>query len=157
MLILSRMNFIMFRDNELLTGEDETMRQKDIEKFAFLYLCGQRDKDILAGKERMTFQDFDRLTYITDFLELDQMNLEIWNCFYPQFKEQFEAVGRLLEENCRNMEFREYEDDIRLHNKWLTEFCTAAPEKEMREYLIEVIDLIHEKGRKRKTGRQHTP
>ena len=69
----------MFRDNELLTGEDETMRQKDIEKFAFLYLCGQRDKDILAGKERMTFQDFDRLTYITDFLELDQMNLEIWN------------------------------------------------------------------------------
>ena len=42
----------MFRDNELLTGEDETMRQKDIEKFAFLYLCGQRDKDILAGKER---------------------------------------------------------------------------------------------------------
>ena len=38
----------MFRDNELLTGEDETMRQKDIEKFAFLYLCGQRDKDILC-------------------------------------------------------------------------------------------------------------
>ena len=57
------------------------MRQKDMERFAFLYLCGQRDKNLLAGEERMTFQDFDRLVYITDVLGLDQMNLELWNRF----------------------------------------------------------------------------
>lgn len=67
----------MFRNNELFAGWEKTMHQKDIEKFAFLYLCGQRDRDILTGKERMTFEDFDRLFYITDFLGLDQMNLEI--------------------------------------------------------------------------------
>ena len=60
------MYFAMFRNNVLLPGKKETMRQKDMERFAFLYLCGQRDKNLLAGEERMTFQDFDRLVYITD-------------------------------------------------------------------------------------------
>ena len=41
------------------------MGQKDIEKFAFLFLCGKKDRDILLGKARMTFSDFDRLTYLT--------------------------------------------------------------------------------------------
>ena len=58
----------MFRNNELFVRWEKTMHQEDIEKFAFLYLCGQRDRDLLAGKERMTFEDFDRLSYITDFL-----------------------------------------------------------------------------------------
>lgn len=34
------------------------MQQKDMEKFAFLYMCGQEDRDLLNGKKRMTFQDF---------------------------------------------------------------------------------------------------
>lgn len=96
----------MFRNSELLTRWEKIMHQKDIERFAFLYLCGRRDRAILAGTERMTFEDFDRLAYITDFLGMDQMNLEIWNLFSWQFCEQFQAIERLRKENCRNMEFR---------------------------------------------------
>lgn len=47
------------------------MHQNDMERFAFLYLCGQRDRDLLAGRENMSFQDFNRLVYITDFLGLN--------------------------------------------------------------------------------------
>ena len=44
------------------------MHQRDIERFAFLLLCGKRDREILLGKEKMTFSDLDRLTYVSDFL-----------------------------------------------------------------------------------------
>ncbi|GFI37997.1 hypothetical protein IMSAGC015_02186 [Lachnospiraceae bacterium] len=31
------------------------MQQKDLEKFAFLYLCGQRDRNILSGGRENEF------------------------------------------------------------------------------------------------------
>lgn len=84
----------MFRNNELFMRRKKTMHQKDMERFAFLYLCGQRDRDLLAGRENMSFQDFNRLVYITDFLGLNLLSLEIWNKFSPQFKEAAGCVGR---------------------------------------------------------------
>ena len=57
------------------------MHQSDIERLAFLFLCGKRDREILLGKEKMTFSDLDRLMYVTDFLGLKLYNLEIWNEF----------------------------------------------------------------------------
>ena len=67
------------------------MHQKDMERFAFLFLCGKRDREILLGKEKMTFSDLDRLTYVTDFLGLNLYNLEIWNKYSGQFGEQFRS------------------------------------------------------------------
>ena len=40
-------------------------------------LCGKRDRAILLEKEKMTFSDLDRLTYVSDFLGLKLYNLEI--------------------------------------------------------------------------------
>lgn len=112
------------------------MYQRDMERFAFLYLCGQRDRKLLTGEERMTFQDFDRLYYITDFLGLHQMNLEIWDRFSPQFKGQFEALERFLNENYNDTEAGGYEEDIQVYNKWFEDFCDAAPDDAAREFLI---------------------
>ncbi len=64
------------------------MQQVDMERFAFLYLCGYKDEAILTENERMTFMDFDRLTYLTYFLGFTYYNLEIWNKYVGQFKEQ---------------------------------------------------------------------
>ena len=69
----------MFRNKELFTRRVMGMHQKDMERFAFLFLCGKRDREILLGKEKMTFSDLDRLTYISDFLGLKWYNLQIWN------------------------------------------------------------------------------
>ena len=69
----------MFRNKELFTRKVMGMRQRDMERFAFLFLCGKRDREILLGKEKMTFSDLDRLTYISDFLGLKWYNLQIWN------------------------------------------------------------------------------
>lgn len=61
------------------------MHQSDIERFAFLFLCGKRDREILLGKEKMTFSDLDRLTYVTDFLGLTRLNLDIWHHYGELF------------------------------------------------------------------------
>ena len=76
------------------------MHQKDMERFAFLFLCGKRDREILLGKEKMTFSDLDRLTYVTDFLGLNLYNLEIWNKYSGQFGEQFRQLELLYDETC---------------------------------------------------------
>ena len=66
----------MFRNKELFVQRGMIMHQSDIERFAFLFLCGKRDREILLGKEKMTFSDLDRLTYVTDFLGLTRLNLD---------------------------------------------------------------------------------
>lgn len=111
------------------------MQQKDLEKYAFLYLCGQRDRYILSGKEQMKFEDFDRLIYITDYLGFRLLSLEIWNQFSGRFKSRFEEVDRLVENNLQYLEYREYEDDMQFPEKWITDFYASVPDQEAREYL----------------------
>ena len=76
------------------------MHQSDIERFAFLFLCGKRDREILLGKEKMTFSDLDRLTYVTDFLGLTRLNLDIWHHYGEQFREHFQRLEQLYDETC---------------------------------------------------------
>ena len=76
------------------------MHQRDMERFAFLFLCGKRDRAILLGKEKMTFSDLDRLTYVSDFLGFKLYNLEIWNEYAGQFSEQFRQLELLYDETC---------------------------------------------------------
>ena len=90
------------------------MHQKDMERFAFLFLCGKRDREILLGKEKMTFSDLDRLTYVTDFLGLNLYNLEIWNKYSGQFGEQFRQLELLYDETCSIVSWESTEaDEIR--------------------------------------------
>ena len=38
------------------------MNQADIEKYAFLYFCGEKDRDILLENRKMTFEDLERFS-----------------------------------------------------------------------------------------------
>ena len=42
----------MFRNKELFVQRGMIMHQSDIERFAFLFLCGKRDREILLGKRK---------------------------------------------------------------------------------------------------------
>ena len=97
------------------------MHQSDIERFAFLFLCGKRDREILLGKEKMTFSDLDRLTYVSDFLGFKLYNLEISWAFT--------------------------EADEHLHDRWLQEFCRRVPDREIQIQLEKIIKQQYkEKG-----------
>lgn len=118
------------------------MHEKDIERFAYLYLCGQKDKDLLSGKIKMTFQEFSRIVYITDTLGFDHLNMEIWNEFSSRFAEQLEALEALDEELPGGMEPGGYEEDDGLRDRWAAEFCAAAPDEQTREFLKKVFEGV---------------
>ena len=123
------------------------MHQKDMERFAFLFLCGKRDREILLGKEKMTFSDLDRLTYISDFLGLKWYNLHIWNEYAGQFSEQFQQLELLYDETCSIISWDLTEADEHLHDRWRQECCIQVPDKEIRKQLEQIIkQQYQEKG-----------
>ena len=137
----------MFRNKELFIRRVIAMHQSDIERFAFLFLCGKRDREILMGKEKMTFSDLDRLTYVTDFLGLKLYNLEIWNEFAGQFGEQFRQLELLYYENSSMVSWDLTETDEHLHNRWFQEFCRQIPDRKIQRQIEEIIkQQYQEKG-----------
>ena len=109
----------MFRNKELFVQRGMIMHQSDIERFAFLFLCGKRDREILLGKEKMTFSDLDRLTYVTDFLGLTRLNLDIWHHYGEQFREHFQRLEQLYDETCSIVSCDITEIDLYLQDRWL--------------------------------------
>ena len=106
----------------------------------------------MLGKEKMTFSDLDRLTYVSDFLGLKLYNLEIWNEYAGQFSEQFRQLELLYDETCSIVSWDPTEADEHLHDKWLREFCTRVADREMRKQLEQIIKQQY---RGKRDGRSH--
>lgn len=146
-LILLVLFSIMFRNNELFVAGRKNMQQVDMERFAFLYLCGYKDEAILTENERMTFMDFDRLTYLTDILGFTYYNLEIWNKYVGQFKEQFNALIQLINDDYPDeLKSPDQDPGYRLHDMWLHDFCNNAPTEELQEWLTHYVEEICEEN-----------
>lgn len=117
------------------------MHQRDLERFAFLYLCGPRDRNILKKETRMTFMDFERLTYLTGFFGLADYNLDIWNRFAKQFESNFEALAEMHKEEALEADgetsLGEREAEGQQQEIWVRDFYRRAPNKALREWLEE--------------------
>lgn len=123
------------------------MHQKDTEWFAFYHLCGERDRCLLQGKERMTFSDLDRLTYLTDFLDLPKVNQEIWNKYGSMFRNQFQELEEVYEKTSCLASRDPSEIDLDLHEKWVQEFCGQVLDEESKKRLDRYIcHLYKQKG-----------
>lgn len=83
----------------------------------------------------MTFQDFDRLTYITDFLGFSHLNVEIWNQYIPQFKEKYDLLQQLDEEYDGDEGFAAGEEQIDRYQRWIEAFCDCVPDREEKRKL----------------------
>lgn len=57
-----------------------------MEKRKFLNLCGKRDRALLSGEKRMTLGDMERLTYLTEFFELENYGIALWKEFGDDLK-----------------------------------------------------------------------
>lgn len=104
------------------------MYQEDIERFAFMYLCGERDKNILLGKEKMTFEDFERYDYITNALGFMNLNQELWNEYSIRFQEEYRILKSIWEEENEGKSIEEVEDMIDRQEMWIQDFCKNTPD-----------------------------
>ncbi len=142
-LILKSLNFIMFRNKELfLTRRGKSIMDVEMEKRKFLNLCGKRDQALLSGEKRMTLGDMERLTYLTEFFELENYGIALWKEFGDDVKEPLEAMMKMLDEpEC--IEDRWLDDEAK-GEKWLLEFQELALTEEYREWIRNYIDKKYE-------------
>ena len=103
----------------------------EMEKRKFLNLCGKRDRALLSGEKRMTLGDMERLTYLTEFFELENYGIALWKEFGDDVKEPFEAMMKML-------------DEPECIEKWLLEFQELALTEEYREWIRNYIDKKYE-------------
>lgn len=109
-------------------GRDNRYRQ-ELERMAFLYLCGGRDRKLLSGKGRMTFTDFDRLLYITDLIGFSELNLEIWETYSGHFQKQFQEFERWVQDSSDDMVFNLTERENDMSEKWVEDFLGQIPDR----------------------------
>ena len=117
------------------------MEQEDIERIAFLYLCGKRDKNILLDKEEMTLADFDRLTYLISHFGMEHYHIKIWNDYFGKFQAEMDRLEALHETGGHEMSLERTKSEVRLHEMWVRDFCKNAP-KETRKWLLELDQKI---------------
>lgn len=119
------------------------MKQDDVERFAFLYLCGTKDRNILNGKIKMSFANFNRLTYITDFLGLSDLSSSLWKQYAFQFEKEYQSLEAILMEDGMGVEMEDYDDEITQRDAWIKDFCKEAPNRNTRKKLKEIVQDIY--------------
>lgn len=119
------------------------MKQADVERFAFLYLCGTKDRNILNGKIKMSFANFTRLTYITDFFGLSDLNSTLWKQYVFQFEKEYQSLEAILMEDGMGVEMEDYDDEITQRDAWIKDFCKEAPNRNTRKKLKEIVQDIY--------------
>lgn len=119
------------------------MQKSDINRQIFLQLCGERDRKLLMETEKMSLEDFDRLTYITDFLGFTDYNLVLWEQVSPQFKEQFDYLIKLMKDNDVVGWPYETESECNLYDMWLMDFLKNIPDKETKQRWTEIMKELY--------------
>ena len=109
------------------------MVQTEKQKKVFLSLCGQRDYDLLTGKEAMTQADFERITYITTVLGYSSCTQEL--------------ISEHLELACKEAERTDREFDI------LQDYPEYFQDENVYEQIDEWIAGLHQSSTASKAGR----
>ena len=109
------------------------MKQIDIERFAFFYLCTEEDREMLKGTRKMSFPDFDRLTYLIELLGLEAYNIEIWNRYAGQFEQEIQQI----ETSCDDGSAGSWQEQAEIQEGWLRDFCNRWEDEDMGRCLKE--------------------
>ena len=109
------------------------MRREDMERLAFLYLCEEKDRNILLGKRKMHLQDFLKFEYWTKKLELWKYNKSLWERYGGEFSQELGGLGDLKVMCQEEQEDRE-RTELEQLEAWERELeCTL--EKQNIEYM----------------------
>lgn len=94
-------NFIQWGEKYLF------MKKADIERLLFYYLCGNETAKEMSQGNNITYEEFDRITYILIELKFYNLLMEFWDEFYNQFQEDIDKSNA---EDCSDSFEREVRD-----------------------------------------------
>lgn len=106
------------------------MNPTEMEFLAFLSLCGEHDKEILLKQRNMTFEDFERLEFLSERLGFNRLNTILWNHYSQMFEKKFQYLLKLLDERILDMDpYEDMQYEWEKQDRWLAEFLEAVPDK----------------------------
>ncbi|MEF2877402.1 MAG: hypothetical protein U0N90_03205 [Blautia sp.] len=108
-------------------------RELMLDEITFYSICPEEDRMKILGQKEMTFQDFRRLSLLTDYLELPCLHQFIWDLHGHKFMVEMEEVYQ----KCRSRS-SEVPQMLMETAQWLEEFLKAAPNPTVA-YLLEQI------------------
>lgn len=93
------------------------------EKDTFLKKCSKEDQEKISGMRKMSYEDFERLTYLAASLGFAGYEVELYNTFGPNFQKKYEAqVREWQRDGWESEEPEEIEAEMAKRASWLEEF-----------------------------------
>lgn len=71
------------------------METKELEKMAYLYLCSPKDREKILGRKPMSYDDFQRLYYLAEYIGFPAFAL----AFFNRYAENFQVQESVLEKS----------------------------------------------------------
>ena len=107
----------------------------ETEKKEFISICSAHDKALLTEKIEMTWEEFERITYITmslGYVKYTQFLLDKYSIFSDRFNKEFQKEMKILE---TYPEYYEDEQIYEKYTKWLKEFIEGISNKKVKRKL----------------------
>ena len=93
------------------------------EKDIFLKRCSEVDKEKLLGKRKMSFADFEKYMFLTDYFGFWEYGAEIYHTYAKDFQGQLNTLIALWEEeNWEKAVAEESEEELSRKDAWIMEF-----------------------------------
>ena len=97
-------------------------RQLMLDEIMFYSICSDQDRQKILDKQPMTFDDFRRLSLLTDYLELEHLHKFIWDLHGYKFMDEMDN----LYDKCKDGS-EELPDMLIETGHWLDDFWKQAP------------------------------
>lgn len=113
------------------------METKELEKMAYLYLCSPKDREKILGRKPMSYDDFQRLYYLAEYIGFPAFAL----AFFKRYAENFQVQESVLEKIHDGWDKDLYCDTeyyLEERARWVSSFLEGVPSmvrKEVREYV----------------------
>lgn len=117
-------------DKKLKPSEKQLM----LEEITFYSLCTALDREKILDQAPMTFDDFRRLSLLTDYLNLNSLHKFIWDLHANKF---MDAIDELYEK-CE-MQNEGIPDMLMESAQWLDAFWKQAPNPTVAYLLHEIF------------------
>lgn len=130
---MNKRHYLLLLKRLELTRENTHMQLK-LEKTIFFSLANRDDVKKVLGKEPMAFNDFDRIFYILQSLNLNTLGFVMFRDHYKDFKKELDATSIISSE-------WEIHKEIRLHIRWLEDFCEHIENPYCAKIVREIFEL----------------
>lgn len=109
-------------------------KQLMLDEITFFSLCNDFDRSRILDKAPMTFDDFRRLSLLTDYLELKHLNQFIWDMHAHKFADEIDDLYEKCTVKGKDILGMLYET-----KQWLDDFWKHAPNTTVAYLLREIF------------------